>query len=102
DYGNVQKRTNHQRGDDSDREIALRILRLFGGGRDGMASDVCKKNDRAARQDSRPAIRRIRMPIRRMNEPGAEPNEDNDRHDFEQDHYVVRFSGLADASHEDD
>ena len=55
-YGDVQHRADHQRGDNAARQVALRILALLGRGGNGVEADVGEEDDRAAGEDSRPAI----------------------------------------------
>src|SRR6266852_2578022 len=50
----VQQRANDERGDDAARQIALRIVALFGSGGNGVKSDVSEKNNRAASENSGP------------------------------------------------
>jgi hypothetical protein len=100
DYADVEQRTNDERGDDADRNVALRILALFGGGRNGVEADVGEENDRSAGENSGPAIGRERMPVRRVDVVRRETDEDKDRDDFHQHHDVVGLGGFANAAHE--
>ena len=68
DYADIEECANDERGDDAEREVALRVVTFFGGGGDGIKPDVREKNDRAAGQYAGPAIWRERMPVGRVNE----------------------------------
>src|SRR6266568_6823594 len=59
----IQNGAHNQCGNDSDREIALGIASFFSSGRNRIETDIGEENDRASGQDSRPSVRRKRMPV---------------------------------------
>ena len=101
DHADVQKRADNQRRDDADGHVALRVFALFGGGRDGIEPNVGEEDDRAAGENSGPAIGREGMPVGRMNEARRKADEDEDGDDLQQDHDVVGLGRFADAAHQD-
>ena len=72
DHADVQQRADDQRGNDADGQIALRVFAFFGGGGDGIESDVGEEDDRAAGQNAGPAVGREGMPVGGMNEARGE------------------------------
>src|ERR1700693_2202184 len=75
DHGDVKNRANYQRGDDADRQVALRIFAFFRGGRDGVKTDISEKYNRAPSEDPGPSIGREGMPIAGMDKMQTEPDE---------------------------
>src|SRR6266851_6321146 len=100
-YADIENRAHNQGGDDADGNVALRILAFLGGRGNGIEADVSEKNDRAAGENSRPPVGRERMPVGGVNETRCEGDEDKDGNNFQQDHYIVGFRGLADSANED-
>ncbi len=97
-HADIQQRANDERSDDAARQVALRIVALFGGGGDRIKSDVSEKHNRATGKNSRPTVRRERMPIRSVNEARCESDECENGDDLDQHHDVVGFRGLADSA----
>ena len=62
-HADVEHGADDQRGDNSDRQVALRIASFLGGGRNRIESDVGEENDRAAGQDARPSHGSEGMPV---------------------------------------
>ena len=83
-HGDVKDRANDERGDDADGQVALRVFAFLGGGGDGIEADVGEENDRAAGENSGPAIGREGMPVRGVNEMRGENHEDHDGRNFQQ------------------
>jgi len=96
--GNIKKRTDQKRSNDSGGQIALRAFAFFGGGGDGIESDVGEKNDGTAGENTRPAIGREGVIVRGMNESRSEADEHQDSDDLEKHHDVVGFGGFANAA----
>src|SRR5260370_60768 len=90
-----------QSGNDADGHVAMRVLALFGGGGDRVETDVGKEDDGAAGENAWPAVGREGMPVRGMNEARGKADEHEDSDDFEENHDVVGFGGLANAAHQD-
>jgi len=104
DDGNadVEDGADDECGDDADGEVALRIFTLFGGGGDGVKTDVGEEDDGAAGEDAGPSVGGEGVVVAGMDELRAGENEDEDGPDFEQDHDVVGAGGFLDAVDEDD
>ena len=97
----VKDGAGHQRGQDADGHVALRIPALFGRGRNGVEADIGEENDGAAGEDAGPAIGHEGMPVVRLDEAGCGDDEDEDGGDLDEDHDVVGARRLADAAHQD-
>ena len=99
-HRNVKNRANDQGGNDSDRQVALRITSFFGGGRDRIESDVRKENDRTPGQNARPSLGREGMPVARTDVMRSGDDECKDGRDFQNDHSVIGFRRFADAAYQ--
>ena len=98
----IEYGTGHQRGQDAEGQVALRVLALLGCGGDRVEADVGEEDDGAAGQHPGPAVWHERVPVVRLDEAGAGEDEDQDGGDLDQHQHVVRASRLADAAHQDD
>jgi hypothetical protein len=91
-----------QRGDDADRQIALRVAALLGRRGDGIEADVREEDDGATGEHARPAVGHERMPVAGMDEADDGEDEDEDRNQLKSHHHIVGRGGLANAAHQDD
>ena len=98
---NVEHRADHQRGDDADGQIALRVVALLSGGGDGIEADVGEEDNGAAGEHARPSIGHEGMPVGGMNEADDGEDEDQNRNQLESHHHIVGRGRLADAAHQD-
>ncbi len=100
--GDIEHGADDQRGDDADRQVALRVLAFLGGRRDGVEADVSEEDDGPTGQHARPTVGHKGMPVGRMNEADDGEDEDEDGDEFEAHHHIVGRGRLADAAHQDD
>ena len=61
--GDVEHRADGERAQDADRHVALRVLALFGGRRDGVEADEGEEDDGRAAHDAGDAVRREGVPV---------------------------------------
>jgi len=97
----VQDGADDERGDDADGDVALGVLALFGGGGDGVETDVGEEDDGASGEDSGDAVGDEGVVVAGMDEGEAEEDEGEDGGDFDHHHDVVGAGGLADPDDED-
>ena len=98
----VDDRADDQRADDADRHVALRILRLLRRRRDGVEADVGEEDDRRAGGDAVEAVRRERVPVRRLHVLEADEDEEAEHDELDGHHPEVEAGRLADAPHQHD
>ena len=96
----VEHRTDDQRSDDAEGQVALRVARLLGRGGDGIEADVSEENDSASGDDAAEAGRRERLPVAGVHQRAADDQENQDRADLDRDHDVIGFGRFADAAHQ--
>ncbi len=96
----VEHGAGHQRGQDADGQVALRVLALLGRRRDRVEADVSEEDDGAAGEHAGPAVGHEGMPVVRLDEAGAGKDEDQNGGDLDQHHDVVGAGRLADAAHQ--
>ena len=99
---NVEQRADNQRRNDANWQVALRIARLLGRGRDGIEADVREEHDRAARYDPTESGGREWPPITRIHQRSADHQENEDGANLDRHHDVVRFGGFAHTAHQQD
>ena len=111
----VKNGADHQRSEDADGHVLLRVLGFLRGGRDGVESDVGEEDDTGGARDPRPPIlaecslvgRDEGMPVRggqrRMLEHERTRNGDEDQHDRHLDNHDgrVEVGRFLDADHQD-
>ena len=90
-------RADRQAAQDADRHVPLRVLRLFGGGRDRVEADVGKEHDRRALMDPAPSVRRKRHEVRSVDVDRADGHEQTQHQQLDHDHDVVGANAFADA-----
>src|SRR3954464_826667 len=81
----VDHRADRQATQYANREIALRVLRLFRSRRDGVETDVGEEHYRCALMDARKAVRRERVVICRIDV--LQTHDDEQRQDDQLDRY---------------
>ena len=118
DDGDVQDRADHQRGDDADRHVALRVLGFLGVRGDGIEADVGEEDDGrpgqhahrlaggialaehrdAEEADAGPAVgREIARPVFRIDVEGADADDEQHGRHLDADHQGVEAGALLDA-----
>ena len=103
-HSDIQHGADQQRGDDSDGQIALRVLGLLGGSRNCVEADVSEENVGRASADSRHSVRREGVPVRApvaeiaRNETQTD-HKQNDR-DFDHHDGGVEAGALLNAPHQ--
>ena len=104
-HENIENGADHQRCQDPNRKITLRLLAFLSGRRDGVKTDVRKKDVSRAGADSRKTHWRergpIMAPVGRVNV--LEPQSDDEQHDRHLDDHNDRIKARAflDADHQD-
>ena len=68
----VDQRADRQAAENADRQVPLRVLRLFRGGRDRVEADVGEEHDGGALMNAGEAIRRERRVVLRVKMRGAD------------------------------
>ena len=80
--------------------VPLRVLGLFGRGRDGVKADVREKDDGRRRHHAREAVRHERRPVLGFHVGGAGGDEEQDGGQLDGDHHRVEARALAHADDE--
>jgi hypothetical protein len=88
-HSSIQNRAGHQRGQNADGHIALRILALLSRGRDRIETNVSEEDDGAAGQHAGPAIGHERMPVVRLDKAGAGKHKHQNGRNLDQHHDVI-------------
>src|ERR1035438_9161623 len=99
-YSTVEESAGHECGEDAEGQIALRIVALLSGRRNGVEADVREENDGAAGEHAGKAVGHEWMPVARVNEAGSGDDEGEDGNDFDKDENVVGSRRLANAAHQ--
>ena len=99
-HGDVEQRANNERCNNTDRQVALRILTFLGSRGDRIKSDVGEENDRSAGQNAGPTVRCEGVVVCRMDEFGRKSHEHQNGDNLQQHHNVVGSRGLFDAPHQ--
>ena len=87
-------------GDHGNRHVALRIARFLGRRRDGVESDVGKKDDGGRARDAAKAVRRKRRPVIGLHVERSDDDEKADDAQLQDDHRRVQPGALANSAHE--
>ena len=94
----VQDRRHRERAHDADRHVALGVDRLLGGGRHRVEPNVGEEHDRRRGHDALESERHERTPVRGVDVPGGQPDEDEDHHDLDDHHGQVDAGALLDPA----
>ena len=89
----VDDRADRQAAKNADRQVALRVARLLGRGRDRVEADVGEEHDRRALMDAGEAIRRKRRVVGGSDVHHADADEERQHHQL--DHHHDRVGGRA-------